>query len=106
MNILRGTDTIMRLGGDEFVIMITDIVEPEYITIVAQRVLEATRKPFMYNDNEIKTTTSIGVSTYPEDGEDVETLLKCADIAMYYVKNRGGDNYSRYVPGMKTQVLE
>jgi putative two-component system response regulator len=106
LSILRGTDTVMRLGGDEFVIMITDIVDLEYIAIVAQKILEAARKPFMYHDREIKTTTSIGVSTYPEDGEDVEMLLKCADIAMYYTKERGGDNYSRYIPGMKTKVLE
>jgi len=106
LSTLRQTDTVMRLGGDEFIIMITDLVESEYIANVAQRVLEATRKPFMFHDHEIRTTTSIGISSYPEDGEDVEMLLKCADIAMYHIKETGGDNYTRYVPGMGTRVLE
>jgi len=97
---LRKTDTVMRSGGDEFVIMMTDAVEPESIAIVAQRVLEATRKPFMFHDHEVKITASIGISSYPEDGEDVEMLLKSADIAMYHIKETGRDNYARYVPEM------
>ncbi len=106
LRILRKTDTVMRSGGDEFVIMITDVVEPEHIANVAQKVLEATRKPFMFHDHEVRITASIGISSYPEDGEDVEMLLKCADIAMYHIKATGRDNYTRYVPGMETQVLE
>jgi two-component system CheB/CheR fusion protein len=106
LSILRKTDTVMRLGGDEFVIMITDVVELEHISSVAQKVLEATRKPFMFHDREVKITASIGISSYPEDGEDVETLLKCADIAMYHIKETGRDNYTRYVLGMKSHVLE
>jgi diguanylate cyclase (GGDEF)-like protein len=106
LRILRKTDTVMRSGGDEFVIMMTDVVEPEHIANVAQKVLEATRKPFMFHDHEVRITASIGISSYPEDGEDVEMLLKCADIAMYHIKETGRDNYTRYVPGMETQVLE
>jgi putative two-component system response regulator len=106
LSILRKTDTVMRSGGDEFVIMITDVVEPEDIANIAQKVLEATRKPFMFHDHEVRITTSIGISCYPEDGEDVEMLLKCADIAMYHIKATVRDNYTRYVPGMETQVLE
>ena len=100
LRILRKTDTVMRSGGDEFVIMITDVVELEYIANVAQKVLEATRKPFMFHDHEVRITASIGISSYPEDGEDVEMLLKCADIAMYHIKGTGRDNYTRYVPGL------
>jgi len=100
LSILRKTDTVMRSGGDEFVIMITDVVEPESITNAAQKVLEATRKPFMFHDHEVRITASIGIAGYPEDGEDVEMLLKCADIAMYHIKETGRDNYTRYVPGM------
>jgi diguanylate cyclase (GGDEF)-like protein len=96
----------MRLGGDEFVIMITDLVELENIVKVAQKVLEATRKPFMVHDHDVRITASIGISIYPEDGEDVEMLLKCADIAMYHIKATGRDNFTRYVPGMETEVLE
>ena len=106
LSILRKTDTVMRLGGDEFVIMMTDVVEPEHIANVAQKVLEATRKPFKFHDHEVRITASIGISSYPEDGEDVEILLKYADIAMYHIKETGRDNYTRYVPGMEIQVLE
>jgi diguanylate cyclase (GGDEF)-like protein len=100
LSILRKTDTVMRSGGDEFVIMMTDVVEPEQMMNVAQKVLEATRKPLMFHDHEVRITASIGISSYPEDGEEIEMLLKCADIAMYHIKETGRDNYARYVPGM------
>jgi diguanylate cyclase (GGDEF)-like protein len=102
MGILRKTDTIMRSGGDEFVIMITDAVQTENIATVAQRVLEATRKPFMLHGHEVIITASIGISNYPEDGEDIDILLKRADIAMYHVKENGRDNFTHYVQGMET----
>ena len=106
LSILRKTDTVMRLGGDEFVIMMTDSVETEHMATVAQKVLAATRKPLMLHDDEVKITTSIGISSYPEDGEDIEILLKYADIAMYHAKETGRDNYMRYVAGMETRVFE
>jgi diguanylate cyclase (GGDEF)-like protein len=102
---LRKIDTVMRSGGDEFVIMITDAIELEHLNNVAQKILEATRKPFIFHDHEVRITPSIGISIYPEDGEDLEMLLKYADIAMYHVKETGRDNYTRYVPGMETQAL-
>ncbi len=105
LSILRQTDTVMRSGGDEFAIMITDAVELKNITDVAQKILETTRQPFVFQDHKLRITASIGISSYPEDGEDIETLLKCADIAMYHIKDTGRDNYASYVPGMKTQVL-
>lgn len=103
-SLLRKSDTAMRLGGDEFVIMVTDVVEPENIASVAQKILESTRKPFVFHGREVSITTSIGISSYPEDGEDVETLLKCADRAMYHVKETGRNNYALYVPGMETRL--
>ena len=106
LSILRQTDTVMRSGGDEFVIMMTDVVELENVDNVAQKVLEATRKPFMFHDHEVRITASIGISGYPEDGEDIEMLLKCADRAMYHIKETGRDDFTRYVPGMETKILE
>jgi diguanylate cyclase (GGDEF)-like protein len=100
VRILRVTDTVIRSGRNEFVIMITDTVEPEYIANVAQRVLETTRKPLMFQDHEVRIKVSIGISSYPEDGEEVEMLLKHADIAMYNIKATGRHNYTRYIPGM------
>jgi diguanylate cyclase (GGDEF)-like protein len=86
--------------------MVTDLDESEYVATVAQKILEATRKPFMLHDQEVRITVSIGISSYPEDSEDIEMLLKYADIAMYHIKETGRDNYTRYVPGMETHVLE
>ena len=99
MGILRKTDTIMRSGGDEFVIMVTDVVELENIATVAQKILTAIRKPFLYHEREVKITTSIGISSYPEDGDEVEMLLKHADIALYHIKAHGRDNFTRYEAG-------
>lgn len=104
LSILRKTDTVMRPGGDEFVIMVTDMVELEYIDTVAQKILETIRKPFMFHGREVRITASIGISSYPKYGEDIEMLLKCADIAMYHIKETGCDNYARYVSGMENQV--
>ncbi len=106
LSILRKTDTVMRLGGDEFVIMMTDAGEPEHMSKVARKILDATRKPFVFRGHEVRITASIGISSYPEDGEAVEMLLKCADIAMYHIKGTGRDNYARYAPGMKTEAFE
>ena len=103
--LLRKTDTVMRLGGDEFVIMVTDLLVLEHVATVAKKVLAAVREPFMYHDHEVRITASIGISSYPENGEDLETLLKCADIAMYHVKATGRDNYSLYRPGMETPIV-
>jgi diguanylate cyclase (GGDEF)-like protein/PAS domain S-box-containing protein len=103
LSTLRQTDTVMRSGGDEFVIMMTDVIEPESIINVAQRVIEATRKPIMFHNQEVKITASVGISSYPEDGEEIETLLKHADIAMYHTKANGRDNYARYIPEWVTQ---
>jgi putative two-component system response regulator len=105
LNMLRKSDTVMRLGGDEFVIMVNDATEPADIDMIAQKVLEATRRPFILLDHEVRITASIGLSSYPEDGQDLERLLKCADLAMYHVKETGRDNYARYVEGMESRVL-
>jgi putative two-component system response regulator len=106
LSILRKTDTVMRLGGDEFAIMMTDVVELQDMANVAQKVLEATRKPFIFHEHEVRITASIGISSYPEDSDDVEMLLKCADVAMYHIKATERNNYIRYMPGMAAQVLE
>ena len=60
----------------------------------------------MFHDHEVRITASIGISGYPEDGEDIEMLLKCADRAMYHIKETGRDDFTRYVPGMETKILE
>jgi diguanylate cyclase (GGDEF)-like protein/PAS domain S-box-containing protein len=96
VSLVRKSDTVARLGGDEFVVLLPEIAKIEDATKVAQKILEAFRTSFVLDDHQIRTTTSIGIALYPEDGGDVETLLKNADTAMYWVKEQGRDNYELY----------
>jgi diguanylate cyclase (GGDEF)-like protein/PAS domain S-box-containing protein len=101
--LVRKSDTVARMGGDEFVLLLAQIAKIEDATKVAQKILEAFRKPFVFGGHQIYTTTSIGIAIYPEDGEDVEALFKNADTAMYWVKEQGRDNYELYwYDGTKT----
>jgi len=94
--LVRKSDTVARMGGDEFVLLLAQIAKIEDATKVAQKILEAFRKPFVLGGHQIHTTTSIGIAIYPEDGEDGEALFKNADTAMYWVKEQGRDNYELY----------
>lgn len=86
---VREKDTIVRMGGDEFTIILPDIVEESYINIVAERVLQKIGEPMFICDKEIIINVSIGIGVYPSDGNDICTLLKNADFAMYHAKNNG-----------------
>jgi len=92
--LVRKSDTVARVGGDEFLVLLPQIAKIEDTTRVAQKILEAFRKPFVFDDFQIRVTTSIGIAIYPQDGEDVDALLNNADTAMYWVKGHGRDNYS------------
>jgi diguanylate cyclase (GGDEF)-like protein/PAS domain S-box-containing protein len=103
---LRATDTIARQGGDEFVILIEDINEPQYFAGVAEKLLATLTKPFVLNGIEYHLGASIGVSTYPGDCEDAETLFRNADIAMYRAKDQGRNNFQFYSAQMNTHSIE
>ncbi len=94
--LLRESDTICRMGGDEFLILLTGIASVDEVNKIADRVLEAIRVPFIFNDHQVDVTTSLGVTIYPDDAEDVDTLIKQTDVAMYFAKERGRNNYQRY----------
>ena len=102
---LRNTDVIARVAADEFVILLLGIESEAAIVRVAEKVLGITRPPFALQGREIYLTASIGVSRYPEDGADAETLLKRAEIAMYRVKETRRDDYQVYSPGMDSHSL-
>jgi diguanylate cyclase (GGDEF)-like protein len=97
---------IARIGGDEFIILLTDIQKPENAAIVARRILK--RMPTTHNleGKQISVTSSIGISVYPEDGSDAETLLKHADSAMYHAKQNGRNTYKFYKKSLNAEVLE
>ncbi len=96
---------LARLGGDEFTILIPDLERVEDATNVAHRVKEAMRRPFLIDGQEIFVTASIGISLYPEDGQDCDSLLKYADTAMYHAKNCGKNNVQLYSSSLTMQIM-
>ena len=97
---VREVDTVARMGGDEFVLVITDAVAWGDIASVADRVLKSLRPAVILDDRELHVTTSIGISVYPDDGDNLEVLLKNADLAMYCAKRQNGNTFCRYEPTM------
>jgi diguanylate cyclase (GGDEF)-like protein/PAS domain S-box-containing protein len=90
---VRADDTVARMGGDEFTILVSDLSDARAAATVAQKVLDSIAKPIDVDGQELFITTSIGISIFPDDGLDTETLLKNADRAMYRAKELGRNNY-------------
>jgi diguanylate cyclase (GGDEF)-like protein/PAS domain S-box-containing protein len=103
---IREGDTVSRVGGDEFAFLLPGIEHAEDAAIVAERVLRRIRYPRRIGGQEFRVTTSIGITIFPRDGNDAESLLRNADTAMYRAKERGRDNYQVYTPAMKASLLE
>ncbi|OQW95304.1 MAG: hypothetical protein BWK79_02890, partial [Beggiatoa sp. IS2] len=98
--IISENDTVARLGGDDFAIVLENLKNSEEAIFIAQRILETMVTAFDLNDYETFITTSIGISLYPNDADDVETSLKNADAAMYRAKEKGKNNYQFFTPQM------
>jgi predicted signal transduction protein with EAL and GGDEF domain len=91
---VRSCETLARWGGDEFILLLTDIKSEQDPALVAEKMLDLlSREPFIINQNEIYTTASIGISIFPQDGQDSDSLLKQADTAMYEAKRKGRNDY-------------
>lgn len=103
---LREGDTIGRQGGDEFVVLIEDVSDPQHTTNVAKKILETVAQPYILSGQTVHVTASIGISLYPDDGSDQQTLLKNADIAMYRAKEQGKNNLQYYSAQMNQHSLE
>lgn len=101
--LLRSGDTVARFGGDEFILLLPGICTADDTAKIAQKVLEALREPFALSGHELHLTASIGVAVYPDDGEDVDTLTRNADLAMHGAKEQGRDTYQRCSPGTKAR---
>jgi diguanylate cyclase (GGDEF)-like protein len=102
---LRGSD-FARLGGDEFALLLPDLSSAEPPARISQRIFESFSRPFRLDDNDVFVTSSIGIAVHPHDGDDIETLLKNADAALYHVKDRGRGNYGFYTKSMNEEALE
>ena len=103
---LRDSDTVSRQGGDEFVILLREIQNVKDVAARAKKILAALVAPHHAADHKLHITASIGISVFPADGEDAETLIKCADIAMYHAKNNGRNNYQFFKRDMNTRAVE
>ena len=103
---VRESDTISRWGGDEFIIMLDKLVSPSDVTGVAEQIKDTLSQAFMVDRQEVFVTASIGISLFPEDGDEVDVLLEKADTAMYNVKKSGRNNVCFYSQSLETQAKE
>jgi diguanylate cyclase (GGDEF)-like protein len=103
---VRESDTIARLGGDEFVLLLPEAASGGNAAAVAQKILAVVAKPYTLIGQEFRVTVSIGISSYPQDGFDEQTLMKNADIAMYQAKEAGKNNYQFYAAALNVNSLE
>jgi diguanylate cyclase (GGDEF)-like protein/PAS domain S-box-containing protein len=103
---VRESDTVARLGGDEFIVLLPNLRRADEAAPVAMKILEAIRYPLHVEGREFFMTTSIGISLFPEDGADAETLIKNADTSMYQAKEMGRDNYQMYNAIVNAKTLQ
>lgn len=103
---IRKTDTLARLGGDEFTVVVNELSDPQDAMHVATKLIEAMRAPFHVDEHELFVTLSLGISIYPDDGLESETLMANADAAMYRAKETGRDNFQWFAAEMNTVAKE
>jgi diguanylate cyclase (GGDEF)-like protein/PAS domain S-box-containing protein len=103
---VRASDTVSRQGGDEFVVLLPQAEHPEDAATIASRLLRAVAEAHSIDQRDLHVTTSIGVSVYPDDGQDAETLIKNADTAMYQAKENGRQSFQFFKPAMNARAVE
>jgi diguanylate cyclase (GGDEF)-like protein/PAS domain S-box-containing protein len=102
---VRGSDTVSRRGGDEFVVLLSEIEHGPDAAVSAEKILSALAPPHHLGGTERHVTASIGISVFPDDGEDAETLIRCADTAMYQAKEDGRNTFRFFKPGMRVAAV-
>jgi diguanylate cyclase (GGDEF)-like protein/PAS domain S-box-containing protein len=103
---VRSSETVSRQGGDEFIVLLPEVSHAEDAATVAEEIRLAIMRPYHIADHALHLTASIGVSLYPDDGEDAETLIQCADAAMYYAKEKGRNNSQFFKDEMNVLATE
>ena len=103
---VRQMDTVARLGGDEFVVVLPDIRDVQDLTPLAAKLLEISAAPVQIEGNEVHVSGSLGISVFPDDGADLDTLMRNADTAMYHAKEYGGNNFQYFTPRMNEVARE
>ncbi|MBE2260183.1 MAG: EAL domain-containing protein [Candidatus Accumulibacter sp.] len=102
---VRTTDTVCRQGGDEFVILLADIEQPQDAAHVAEKLHAACAAPQLVGGHELHVTLSVGISVYPDDGGDADTMMRNADTAMYHAKASGRNSYQFFTADMNTRAV-
>lgn len=102
---VRQSDTVSRQGGDEFVILLFEEAHAESAAIAADKIVQSLTRPHHIDEHELYITTSIGISLYPDDGDDADTLVKYADTAMYHAKSRGRNHYQFFQSAMNVRAV-
>ncbi len=103
---IRSSDVVARLGGDEFAVLVQEVENPHQAAVVARKILNTIIRPMVIQGQECQVTGSIGISIYPKDGEDEQTLMKSSDLAMYRAKEEGKNNYQFYSENIRAQSIE
>jgi diguanylate cyclase (GGDEF)-like protein/PAS domain S-box-containing protein len=103
---VRGSDTVSRQGGDEFVVLLSEEDDSEDVSVTAKRMLRAVAEAHFVDQHDLHVTCSVGVSLYPDDGLNAETLIKNADTAMYQAKENGRQTYQYFKPAMNVRAVE
>jgi diguanylate cyclase (GGDEF)-like protein len=102
---VRLSDTVSRHGGDEFVILLTEVEDVLDAVLTAEKLIKAMAKPHRIGGHQLHVTLSIGISLYPDDGKDVETVIRNADTAMYHAKKNGRNKYQVFTPDMNAHAV-
>jgi diguanylate cyclase (GGDEF)-like protein/PAS domain S-box-containing protein len=103
---VRTSDTVSRLGGDEFVVLLPELAQPEDAAFTAQRMLQSVARPHRAGTHDLHVRLSIGLSIFPDDGRDSQTLIKNADTAMYHAKEAGSQSYRFFKPALNDRAAE
>jgi len=103
---LREGDTIARIGGDEFVVLMESLNRVQHATVMAKKIIHILQEPLVVENSELYVTSSIGISLYPQDGSDSQTLLKNSDAAMYKAKEEGRNTFQYYTKDMTKMAFE
>ena len=105
-NAMKEFESVARIGGDEFVFLLSSVTSIEKISDFAKEIMKLVKKPLIISNKEFHLTASIGIALYPDDGKDFNTLMKNADIAMYYAKGQGKNRYEFFTTEMNSRLIE
>lgn len=103
---VRSSDTVSRLGGDEFVVVLSELEHVEDAAIGAQKILRILGRPRQLSGHDVRVTASVGISVYPDDGSDAESLLRNADLALYHAKARGRNTHQFFERELNVRAVE